>query len=154
MAITASGLFLGTWKSALTGGIVLNLDLETHKGVLYNDTLAPNYAAATAEYTAAPFTSNEVSGGSWALSGEALTGTTIDIASFAGNWVFDAADVSVGTTTLASAMGYVLMADALAAKNCILLVDFVTAVSTSNGTFEIVWTAPASGGIFYIDMTP
>jgi hypothetical protein len=42
-------------------------------------------------------------------------------------------------------------ADALAGNNAIVLVNFVTAASTSNGTFGITW---AAGGLYTVDWTP
>lgn len=152
MAVTASGLFLGTWKRALNGTIVMNLDLETGQGYLISDSATPNFTAATSAYS--DLSATEVSGGSWTATGVDLTGTTIDIGTTNGTWIFDASDVSVATTTLTNAMAYVYYLEPLAGDDNVFLVDFVTAVSTSNGTFEIVWAAPGSGGIFNIDMTP
>jgi hypothetical protein len=148
MAITKSGLFAGTFSRGLTGVSVIDLGLETGMGYLVSDTAAPVYSAATSCYS--DYSATEISGGSWVLSGIALTGTTTDLTTTAETLIFDAADVSVGTTTLASAMGYIYRIAASPYEN-VFLVDFVTAVSTSNGTFEIVWAAPGSGGIFNID---
>jgi hypothetical protein len=153
MAITASGLFVTTWLDILdTTQLAIDLDLETHKIALFNDTLTPNYSTDTA-YGVAPYNANEVSGTGWAAGGVALTSTAL-AESVTGSIVWDAADVSQATTTLTSAMGGLIYADALAGNNAILLVDFVTAVSTVAGTLTITWAAPASGGIFNIDLTP
>ena len=153
MAITASGLFVATWLDVLdTTQLALDLDLETHKGALFTDTVAPNFSSDTA-YGVAPYNANETSGGSWPAGGVALTSTVFTEAA-TGKGVFDGADVSVATTDITSAMGYLLYADALAGNNAICLVDFVTAVTTVNGTFQITWVAPASGGIFNFDFTP
>jgi hypothetical protein len=153
MAITASGLFVTTWLDILdTTQLAVDLDLETHKIALFNDTLTPNYSTDTA-YGVAPYNANEVSGTGWAAGGVALTSTAL-AESVTGSIVWDAADVSQATTTLTSAMGGLIYADALAGNNAILLVDFVTAVSTVAGTLTITWAAPASGGIFNIDLTP
>ena len=151
MAITASGLYHATWEDALDSTIVLDLSLETHKIALFADAVAPDFAADTA-YGVSPYDANEVSGTGWAGGGVALTSTALSDES--GSLTWDAADVSEATTTLASAMGGLIYADALGGNNAILLVDFVTAVSTTAGTFEITWTAPAGGGIFNIDLTP
>ncbi|MDX1450440.1 MAG: hypothetical protein R3246_15430, partial [Acidimicrobiia bacterium] len=147
-----SGLYYATWADLLdTTQLAIDLDLETHKGALFTDTVAPNFSTDTA-YGVAPYDANETSGGSWPAGGVALTGTGLSDQS--GTLTFDATDVSVATTTVTDAMGYLLYADALAGNNAICLVDFVTAVSTSNGTLDITWAAPASGGIFNIDLTP
>ncbi len=152
MAVTASGLFLATWIDILdTTQLAIDLDLETHKIALFTDTVAPNFSSDTA-YAVSPWNANETNGGSWSAGGVALTSTVLTDES--GSLTWDAADVSVATTTITSAMCGLIYADALGGNNAILLVDFVTAVSTSNGTFEITWTAPASGGVFNIDLTP
>ena len=155
MAVTKSGLFCKTFIDVLdTTQLLLDLDLETHKGALFTDTITPSFTNDTA-YAAAPYDANEVvSGGAeWPAGGVVLI-TTVFTEAVVGSAVFDAADVSAAATTLTSAMCYMLYADALGTNNCICLVDFVTAVSTVAGTFEILWTAAASGGIFNIDLTP
>lgn len=152
MSITASGLFLLTWIDALDATqLALDLSLATHKIALFTDTVTPNYSTDTA-FGTAPYNANETFGGSWSTGGEALTSPAVS--DEAGSLTWDAADVSVATTTITNAMGGLIYAEALAGDNAILLVDFVTQVSTSNGTFEVTWTIPASGGVFNIDMTP
>ncbi len=154
MSVTVSGLYLPTWRDAANGTIVLNLDLETHKGALFTDTITPNYTTDTA-YGVAPYNANEViSAGPWPTGGVALTTTTLDIASLAGALVFDAADVSVASTTLTNAKCYMLYADVLAGNNAIVLVNFGSNFSTVNGTFGIQWAAPSAGGVFNLDLTP
>lgn len=158
MAITGSGLFVLTWRDATNGTIALDMDLATHKIALFNDTLSPNYDTNTA-YGVAPFNANEVSGGSWpstgvALSAAAAGGTSTNPTyglGVSGQLRYDMTDVSVASTTLTSAMGALLYADALAGNNAICLVDFVTAATTSNGTFGIQWDAL---GVFTIDLVP
>ena len=149
MAITASGLYVATFVDVLdTTQLALDLDLETHKGALFSNTITPNFTTDTA-YGVAPYNANEVSGTNWASGGVALTGTTV--AGAAGTLTFDATDVSVATTTLVNARGYLLYADALAGNNAICLVDFGADYSTTAGTFAITWNA---SGIFTIDFTP
>lgn len=149
MAITASGLYVPTFQDVLdTTQLALDLDLETHKGALFSNSITPNFTTDTA-YGVAPYDANEVTGTNWASGGVALTGTTL--AASSGTLVFDATDVSVASTTLTNARGYLLYADALAGNNAILLVNFGADYSTVNGTFAITW---AAGGIFIIDLTP
>jgi hypothetical protein len=148
VAITASGLYYTTIRDALTNAIALDLDLETHKGALFNNSITPNFDTDTA-YGVAPYNANEVTGTNWAAGGVALTGTTLSVS--AGTLVFDATDVSVASTTLTNARGYLLYADALAGNNAIVLVNFGADYSTSNGTFAITWNA---SGIFTVDLTP
>lgn len=150
MAVTASGLFVSTWIDILdTTQLAVDLDLETHKIALFSDTITPNFSTDTA-YGVAPYNANEVSGTGWAAGGVALTTTTVT-ESPTGTLMWDATDVSETSTTLTNAMCGLVYADALAGNNAIVLVDFVTAVSTVAGTLTITW---AAGGIFNIDLTP
>ena len=149
MAITASGLYVATIVDVLdTTQLALDLDLETHKGALFSNSITPNFTTDTA-FGVSPYDANEVTGTNWPAGGVALTGTTFTGAS--GTATFDATDVSVANTTLTNARGYLLYADALAGNNAIVLVNFGADYSTSNGTFAITWNA---SGIFTIDLTP
>lgn len=154
MAVTASGLYVATFADILdTTQLAIDLDLETHKGALFNNTITPNFVTDTA-YGVAPYNGNEVTGTNWTSGGVALTGTALDTSSISGTLVFDASDVSVASTTITNARCYLLYADALAGNNAIVLVNFGADFSTVNGTFGIQWAAPASGGLFNIDLTP
>lgn len=149
MAITASGLYVPTFVDVLdTTQLALDLDLETHKGALFDNTITPNFTTDTA-YGVAPYNAGEVTGSNWPSGGVALTGTTVTGA--AGTLTFDGTDVSVASTTITGARGYLLYADALAGNNAIVLVNFGADYSTNNGTFAVTWNA---AGIFTIDLTP
>lgn len=154
MAVTASGLFVATWMDVIdTTQLAIDLDLETHKGALFSNSITPNFSSDTA-YGVSPYNASEVYDGvNWAAGGVALTGTAL-AESITGSIVYDATDVDVANTNLTSAICYLLYADALAGNNAILLVKFASAVTTVNGTFKIVWAAPGSGGIFAWDLTP
>lgn len=149
MAVTASGLYYATFAGALQQTIALDLNAETHKVALFTNTLTPAFTTDTA-YGVAPYNANETSGGSWAAGGPALTGTSVTDAG-SGLLTFDATDVSVATTTITNARCALIYADALAGNNAIVLVNFTSDYSTSNGTFAITW---AGAGIFTIDLTP
>lgn len=149
MAVTVSGLYVATFVDVLdTTQLAIDLDLETHKGALFSNSITPNFTTDTA-YGVAPYNANEVTGTNWASGGVALTGTTFTGAT--GTGTFDATDVSVATTTITNARAYLLYADALAGNNAICLVNFGADYSTVAGTFAITWDAL---GIFYIDLTP
>jgi hypothetical protein len=153
MTVTASGLFIATFMDALdTTQLALDLDLETHKGALYANTITPNFSdtAANAAFGAGAFASGEVTGTNWPTGGVALVGTTL-ADSPAGTLMLDATDVSVAGTTLTGARCYLLYADALAGNNAIVLVNFGADFATVNGTFGIQW---AAGGYANIDLTP
>ena len=155
MAVTASGLFYATWSKAVnTTQLGLDLDLETHKGALFVDAVSPTFATDTA-YGVAPYNANEVPGtGNYTTAGQLLTTTVVT--DEAGSLTWDADDMSWASSTIANAMCVLIYADAnvTVADAAILLVDFVTAASTSSGTFTITWAVPGSGGIFNIDLTP
>jgi hypothetical protein len=149
MAVTVSGLYVATFVDVLdTTQLAVDLDLETHKGALFNNSITPNFTTDTA-YAVAPYDANEVTGTNWASGGVALTGTTFTGA--AGTATFDATDVSVANTTITNARAYLLYADALAGNNAIVLVNFGADYSTVAGTFAITWHV---NGIFTVDLTP
>jgi hypothetical protein len=149
VAVTASGLYVATFVDVLdTTQLAIDLDLETHKGALFSNTITPNFTTDTA-FGVAPYDANEVTGTNWAAGGVALTGTTFTGAS--GTATFDATDVSVATTTITNARCYLLYADVLAGNNAIVLVNFGADYSTVAGTFAITWNA---SGIFTLDLTP
>ena len=152
MSVTASGLFVPTEVDVFdVTQLAVDLDSELGKGALFSDSITPNFGTDTA-YGVAPYDANEVtdsSGSEWPAGGVVLEGTTFTAVS--GSCKFDATDVSVAATSLASAMCYLYYADYLAGNNAIFLVDFVTAVTTVAGTIEILWH---TDGIFTKDLTP
>lgn len=150
MAISKSGIFAGTIARSWDTTIALNLSSETTvKGYLVLSTITPSFSAASGGY--ATYSASEVTGGSWAAKGATLTTTTLDLTTTAESLIFDAADVSQVTTTLVNAYAIIIFDDNLAGDDNVCLVSFGSAVSTSNGTFEIVWAAPGSGGIYNVD---
>ena len=152
MAITASGLYVVNWLDMFDATQLAFAYLaDTMKIALFTDAITPNFSTDTA-YGTTPYDGNETSGGSWSAGGYTLATKTI-AEDATGSIVFDAADVSQATCTVTNAMGGLIYDSTLTSK-AILLVDFVTAVSTVNGTLTITWTAPASGGVWNIDLTP
>lgn len=148
MAITASGVFGLSLEKALTDTLGKSWESETNKIALISDSATPNFD--THDFWA-DLEANEVTGTNWAAGGVALTTTEITLSS--GVLTFDAADVSVASTTITSAMASVLKTDvgSSATDQLIMLHDFVTAVSTVNGTFAIAWNA---SGLMTLDYTP
>lgn len=150
MAVTVSGLFVPTFLDAFdTTQLAIDLDLETHKVAMFTNSITPNFSSDTA-YGVAPYNANEVSGTGYSAGGVALTTTTFT-ESPTGTVMFDAADASWSSSTIANARCALVYADALAGNNAIVLVNFGADYSTTAGTFTIQW---ASGGIFNIDITP
>lgn len=148
MAITASGYFGLTLEKQLitTGGE--SLEAETNNLWLISDSATPDF---TTHDFRNDLVANEVTGTNWAAGGVDLTGTEITLAS--GLLTFDAADISVASTTISNAMASVLSTQTGAdtTDKLVCLHDFVTAVSTSNGTFQIQWNA---SGLVTFDYTP
>ena len=150
MGVTASGLYVATFRDVLdTTQLAVDMDLETHKGALFSNTITPNFDTDTA-FGVAPYNANEVFGTGWATGGVVLTTTDFTI-SPTGTLMYDATDVSVAGTTLTGARCYLLYADALAGNNALVLVNFTADFSTVNGTFGIQWAAT---GLLTIDLTP
>jgi hypothetical protein len=152
MAITASGLFGTTFINILTNVIAADLGSETGiKLALISDSATPDFNAH--DYWN-DLSANEVTGTGWSAGGVVLTSTALSMSS--GTLLYDAADVSQASTTLTNAMAAVVYDDSVTtptADAMLCLVDFVTAYSTSNGTFAITWSS-SPAAIFTIDMTP
>jgi hypothetical protein len=155
MAITASGFYVQNYLDSLDGtALAIDLTLATHKIALITDTHTPNFDTDVTWNS-----TNEVSGTGWASGGVALSaaaaGATSTVPTLtispAGTMMWDMGDIAVSSTTLTNAMAARIYADALAADNLLILVDFVTAFSTVNGTFGITW---AGAGVGTWDLTP
>lgn len=150
MAITASGLYGLTLEKQFIDTIGLSLESETAvKVLMVTDTETPDF---TADAFRSAVTANEVSGTGYTAGGNTLTTTEITLAS--GVLTYDAADVSWSSSTISNAMagaGYFARGGADTADELIFLSDFVTAASSSSGTFTIQWNA---SGIFTVDFTP
>jgi hypothetical protein len=144
MAWTKSGLYYTTFRDVLdTSQSALDLDLETHKIALYLTGETPNYSSETV-FSA----TNEATGTNWPTGGVVVTGTTVS-ESPTESLMFDATDVSVASTTIATgAFGAKIYADAQA-DLLIVGINFGAGYTTSNGTFAIQW---AAAGIFAIDL--
>lgn len=147
MTITASGLYGLTLEKMMIDTAAQSLEAETHKVLMVTDTEAP-------DFTAHDFRNDilaEVTGTGYTAGGNTLTTTEITLA--AGLLTFDAADVAWASSTIANAMaavGYFNVGTA-ATDQLVFLSDFVTAASSSGGTFTIQWNA---SGIFTVDFTP
>lgn len=147
MAITASGLYGPTLEKMLIDTAGQSLEAETHKVLMVQDGYTHNYDT----HDFRDDITNEVSGTGYTTGGNTLTSTEVTLAS--GVLTYDAADVSWPASTITSAMagvGYFNVGSA-ATDMLVFLSDFVTAASTSNGTFTIQWNA---SGIFTVDYTP
>jgi hypothetical protein len=147
MTINASGLYGPTLEKMFIDTAGQSLEAETHKVLMVTDTYTPNYDT----HDFRDDVTNEVTGTGYTTGGVALTATEITLA--AGVLTYDAADVSWAASTIAGAMGAVgyFNVGTAATDQLVFLSDFVSAASSSAGTFTIQW---AAAGIFTLDYTP
>lgn len=147
MAITASGVYGLSLEKALIDTLGQSLEAETHKVLMVTDTHTPDFTLHDFRNDI----TNEVSGTGYTAGGQAFTATEITLS--AGVLTWDCADVSWASSTITSAMAAVYYTNVGldTTDQLILLQDFVTAASTTNGTFTIQESA---SGIMTIDYTP
>lgn len=151
MAFPSSGLFVATFVDAHdTTQLALDLDLETHKGALFTDSVTGANLTSDTAYGVSPWDTNEVANGNgYTTGGNAITTTTFThSAGGVVNW--DAADMQWTSATF-TCRGVLVYADALVGNNGIAAVNFGADKSPDNGTLDVVWD---SGGIFSIDYNP
>lgn len=153
MAITASGMFgltLEKFFNAAVSWPTNGMESETAvKGMLVLDALSPNFDTHDFRNDVE---ANEASGTGYSAGGIALTSTELTIST--GSLIYDSADPSWASSTIANAMGlvaYFARGGASSADELLFLSDFVTAVSTTNGTLLV---QVASGGWAAIDYSP
>lgn len=151
MAVTASGLYGLTLEKMMNATALPTNGLESETAVkvlMVTDSEVPNFDTHDFrnDITA------EVTGTGYTAGGVVITSTELTLAS--GVLTYDAADASWSSSTIANAMaavGYFGRGGASSADELVFLSDFVTAASSSSGTFSIVWNA---AGIFTVDYTP
>lgn len=152
MAITASGLFGLTLEKFLNVTSLPASGLESETAVkvtLITDSATPNFDTHNFWDD---LEANEVSGTGYSAGGVAITSTEVTVSS--GVLTYDAGDSSWASSTITSAMaavGRFARGGASSADELVFLSDFITAASTTNGTFTVQWNA---SGIFTVDYTP
>ncbi len=147
MAITASGFYGLTIEKMFIDTAAQSMEAETHKGLLVDDTY-------THDYTVHDFRNdltNEVTGTGYTLGGNTITLTEITLAT--GTLTWDFADPSWTTSTITNAMAHIsyFNVGSTATDQLLLLLDFVTAVSTTAGTLTV---QIAAAGAMTLDFTP
>ncbi len=147
MAITASGLYGLTLEKMFLDTAAQSLEAETHKGMLVLDAYTPNFDTDAFRSVIV----NEATGTGYTAGGNTITTTEVTLATGTLKWDHD--DVSWASSTIANAMALVdyFNVGTAATDQLIALSDFVTAVSTSNGTLLVTL---AAGGLFTLDYTP
>jgi hypothetical protein len=152
MAWTASGIFTDNIKDALEGGDI-DFNNATNKIALFNNSVAPAFDTANAQYGVGVWAANEVSGTGWAAGGVLLTGNGLTAASpAAGQLKYDAVDVSETGTTLSNIYGCLIYDDGSTSPAVDLAIcglDLSGPYNTVAGTLTITWHA---NGLWYIDM--
>ena len=150
MAWTDSKMFMATIEAVWENAHAIDLDADTFKAALYNNSITPSQTVALANtaYNVDQWaTANEVSDSTnWDAGGEPLTSIT---SGFSSNvFTFDAADTpQSGTTcTLANVYGCLVYDDTVSDYG-VSFHYFGGAQSVTTGTFTIVWNA---SGIFTI----
>jgi len=149
---TSSKIFTAFIENALENDVAYNLDTDTFKVALFNDTItAPDQTVALANtaFGAGVWAANEVfDAAEWPTGGQALDSLTSAFAANVYKW--DAADeVSTGTSaTLADVRGCLIYDDTLSDYG-ICFLSFGGANSVTDGTFTVVFNA---AGIFTITL--
>jgi hypothetical protein len=152
MAITASGIFGLTLEKMMNATSLPASGLESEtatKGALLLDAATPNFD--TMDFWN-DLEANEASGTGYTAQGNVLTSTEVTLSG--GTLTYDFADPSWASSTIANAMALVVMFDrggATSADEIFLLLDFVTAASSSGGTFTVQVNA---AGALTLDYTP
>lgn len=147
MAITASGFYGLSLEKMMIDTLGETLEGEDNKMLLVTDTEAPNF-------TTHDFRDDilaEVTGTNYTAGGTAYTATEVTLS--AGVLTWDFADVTWATSTIANAMAGVCytVVGASTTDQLILLLDFVTAVSTTAGLLTVQISAT---GALTVDYTP
>ena len=149
MAITASGLFGLTLEKFLINTAGASLESETAlSAFMITDSATPDFTTMDFRND---LNANEVSGTGYTAGGTGLTTTEVTLSG--GVLTYDHDDVSWTSSTITSAMalvGYIEVGTA-ATDPIVYLLDFVTAASSSGGTFLVTINA---GGVFTWDYTP
>lgn len=151
MSITASGLYGLTLEKMLNATSLPASGLESEtatKALMVTDTYTPNFDT----HDFRDDVTNEVSGTGYTAGGVVLTSTELTLSS--GVLTYDTADPSWTSSTISNAMAaviYFARGGAATADELWLLSDFVTAASTTNGTFLVQVNA---SGWATIDYTP
>jgi hypothetical protein len=146
MAVTASGVFLPTFRDVLDASqLAVNVDSDTFDLRLVDNTITPDFDTHDLW---ADLSSGEVSGTGYSAGGVALSGFSMAISS--GSLNFDATDAAFTSSTI-TARAAVIVDDTLTDDPLFCLLNFGSDISSSNGTFTVQF---ASGGFLQIDLTP
>ncbi len=150
MAITASGVYALTLEKMFIDTAAQSMEAETHQCLLVTDSETPNFSTHDFrnDITA------EVTGSGYSAGGTTITTTewAIDQPS-AGVMRWDHDDPQWASSTITGAMAAVdyFNVGTSATDQLLCLMDFVTAVSTSNG---LLLVSISANGVLNLDFTP
>lgn len=153
MAWSNSKIFVATIEDALENTAAIDLNSDTFKAALYNNSITPDntVASASAAYNTGQWAdTNEVDDGTeWDAGGEPLTGVTF--APTAAVLKFDADNTPSGgsSATLADVFGCLVYDDTVGDQG-LCYNYFGGANAVTDGTFTIVWNA---AGIMTLTLT-
>ena len=147
MTIIASGFYGLTLEKMFINTAAQSMEAETHKGLLVTDTEAPNFDTHDFRNDILA----ECTGTGYSAGGATVTATEVTLAS--GTLTWDFADPSWAASTIANAMAHITYFNvgSAATDQLLLLLDFVTAVSTTAGTLTVQVNA---SGAMTLDFTP
>lgn len=148
MAWSNSKVFQQFLEDAVLNVAAFDLDSDTFKVALYNNSITPDndVSAANTAYNAGQWAlaNEQTESGQWAAGGVALTSPVINVAT-ADVVYWDAADTASGSAAdLANVYGCLVYDDTLAAPVAdqgICYNYFGGTNSVTNGTFTVVWSA-------------
>lgn len=147
MAWSNSKVFMATIEDILENTCAMDLDSDTFKVALFNNSITPSQTVASAStaYNAGVWTTgNELSDSTnWPAAGVALSSKT---SGFSSNvYTFDAADTaSPSPATLSNVYGCLIYDDTLTtpvADQGLSYHYFGGANAVSGGTFSVIWNA-------------
>ena len=116
----------------------LDLTSATNKATLFLTALVPNFLT-NSDFTAAPYTSNEVSGGGYTPGGQVLTTQTFVAAGAAPVCTYNADDPAWTNITATGMRWSIFYADGLAGNNVYYGLDFGADFNASAGPVTIVF---------------
>ncbi|MER6942482.1 hypothetical protein ABT294_00540 [Nonomuraea sp. NPDC000554] len=147
MAWGGSGWYGDTISDALgTTQLGIDLELDTAKLALYDNTITPDFNAGNPAYS----TTGEIVGTGYTAAGKLVTGTVL-LAS-GGYIIWSGDNVQWTSSTLTGVRGGIILADYLspAARRLIIGIDWGTAYATADGTLLVSWHANGIGRFDYI----
>jgi hypothetical protein len=154
MAMSSSGLFYLTFRDILKNTSATDLDTDTIKVALFTNSISASAFDTDTAYGAAPYNAAEVVNGNGYTTGGATLGSPALSVETGIKLTYVGSNTSWASASF-TARGCLIYDDTIAAPTAdpaICLVNFGADYTATNGTFQITWTAAASGGIFNIDL--